>query len=40
MVEHFNGHISDVLKTHRFASGEVLEQTLTRYVPLYTHQLP
>ena len=31
LVERFNGRIADVLKTHRFASGEDLEQTLTRY---------
>ena len=40
MVERFNGRIADVLKTHRFASAEDLEQTLTRYVALYNHQLP
>jgi hypothetical protein len=28
------------LKTHRFTSGEDLEQTLLRYVALYNHQLP
>lgn len=40
MVERFNGRISDVLNTHRFTSGEDLEQTLTRYVALYNHHLP
>ena len=40
MVERFNGRIADVLKTHRFVSGEDLVQTLTRYVDLYNHQLP
>jgi len=40
MVERFNGRIADVLKTHRFHSGEDLEQTLMRYVALYNHQLP
>lgn len=40
MVERFNGRISDILKTHHFASGEDLEQTLLRYVVLYNHQLP
>ncbi|MEO9149024.1 MAG: integrase core domain-containing protein, partial [Burkholderiaceae bacterium] len=40
MVERFNGRISDVLSTHRFRSGEDLEQTLLRYVALYNHQLP
>jgi transposase InsO family protein len=40
MVERFNGRIADVLKTHRFTSGEDLQQTLMRYVALYNHQLP
>lgn len=40
MVERFNGRISDVLNTHRFRSGQDLEQTLLRYVALYNHQLP
>src|SRR5690606_38267852 len=40
MVERFNGRIADVLKTHRFHSGQDLEQTLVRYVALYNHQLP
>lgn len=40
MVERFNGRIGDVLKTHRFKSGEDLEHTLLRYVALYNHQLP
>ena len=40
MVERFNGRIADVLKTHRFRSGEDLAQTLLRYVALYNHQLP
>ena len=40
MVERFNGRISDVLKTHRFHSGEDMRQTLERYVYLYNHQLP
>lgn len=34
------GATSGVLKTHRFISGEDLEQTLMRYVALYNHQLP
>jgi transposase InsO family protein len=34
MVERFNGRIADVLKTHRFVSGEDLEQTIMRYVAL------
>ena len=40
MVERFNGRIADVLKTHRFHSGQDMEQTLMRYVALYNHQLP
>ncbi len=40
MVERFNGRIQDVLNTHRFRSGQDLEQTLLRYVALYNHQLP
>jgi hypothetical protein len=40
MVERFNGRISDVLKPHRFRSGQDMRQTLERYVHLYNHQLP
>ncbi len=40
MVERFNGRIKDVLQSHRFRSGEDLEQTLLRYVRLYNGQLP
>ena len=40
MVERFNGRIGDVLQSHRFRSGEDLEQTLLRYVRLYNGQLP
>ncbi len=40
MVERFNGRIEDVLQSHRFRSGEDLEQTLLRYVRLYNGQLP
>lgn len=40
MVERFNGRIEDVLQSHRFQSGEDLEQTLPRYVHLYNSQLP
>jgi transposase InsO family protein len=40
MVERFNGRISDVLKTHRFRSGQDMRQTLERYVHLYNNQLP
>lgn len=40
MVERFNGRIADILKTHRFVSGQDLEETLLRYVSLYNHLLP
>ncbi len=40
MVERFNGRIEDVLQSHRFDSGENLEQTILRYVHLYNSQLP
>ena len=40
MVERFNGRIEDILQSHRFHSGEDLEQTLLRYVHLYNSQLP
>ncbi len=40
MVERFNGRIEDVLQSHRFRSGENLEQTLLRYVRLYNGHLP
>jgi hypothetical protein len=40
MVERLNGRIADVLKTHRFTSGQDLEQTLMCYVALYNRQLP
>ena len=40
MVERFNGRIEDVLQSHRFQSGEDLEQTIMRYVTLYNQQLP
>ena len=39
-VERFNGRISDVLTTHRFRSGQDLEQTLLRYMALYNNHLP
>ncbi|WP_238394081.1 DDE-type integrase/transposase/recombinase, partial [Rhodovulum sulfidophilum] len=34
MVERFNGRIEEVLQSHRFHSGEDLEQTILRYVHL------
>jgi transposase InsO family protein len=40
MVERFNGRIEDVLRSHRFHSGEDLEQTILRYAHLYNTQLP
>jgi transposase InsO family protein len=40
MVERFNGRIEDVLQSHRFHSGEDLEQTILRYVHLYNSKLP
>jgi transposase InsO family protein len=40
MVERFNGRIEDVLQSHRFHSGEDLEQTLLCYVHLYNSQFP
>jgi transposase InsO family protein len=39
MVEHFNGHIADILKTHHFRSGENLEQPLLRYSLPYNEHL-
>ena len=38
MVERFNGRISDVLNTHRFISGQDMQETLMRYTALYNHQ--
>lgn len=40
MMERFNGRISDMLATRRYASGEDLEQTLKRYGWLYNHHIP
>jgi transposase InsO family protein len=40
MMERFNGQIEDILQSHRFRSGDGLEQTLVRYVCLYNGQLP
>ena len=40
MVERFNGRIPDLLNTHRFRSGQDLEQPLLRYTALYNRQLP
>jgi transposase InsO family protein len=40
MVERFNDRSEDVIRRHRFPSGEKLEQTILCYVKLYNHQLP
>jgi transposase InsO family protein len=40
MIERFNSRIEDVLRSHRFHSGEDLAQTILRYVHLYNSQLP
>jgi transposase InsO family protein len=40
MVDRFNGRISEVLATTRFDSAQSLEDTLSRYVRLYNHQIP
>ena len=40
MFERFNGRIEDILQSHRFQSGEDLEQTILRYITLYNQQLP
>ncbi len=40
MVERFNGRIEDILQSHRFRSGEALDQTILRYVRLYNGQFP
>ena len=40
MVERFNGRVSDVLNTHRFVSGQDMQQTMVRYTALHIHQFP
>ena len=40
MVERFNGRLADILRTHRFSSGEDLQSTLIRYAWLYNQHLP
>lgn len=40
MVERINGLIEDVLHSHRFHSGEDLEQTILRYVHLHNRPFP
>ena len=39
MVERFNGRIADVLRTHRFNSGEQLQDTLRNYLYLYNQSI-
>ena len=39
-VERFNGRISEVLATTHFDAAQSLEETLSRYVRLYNHQIP
>jgi len=40
MLERFNRRIGDVLKTHRFHSGEDPEQTLLCYVEEWRKGIP
>jgi hypothetical protein len=40
MVERFNGRIEDVLQSRRFHRSADMEQTILRYVKLYSQQLP
>lgn len=40
MAERFNGRIEGMLQSHRFHSGEDLEQTILRCVHLSNSQLP
>lgn len=40
MVERSNGRIEEVLRSHRFVSGEDFETTLKRYAWLYKQHLP
>jgi transposase InsO family protein len=40
MVERFNGRIGEVLATTRFDSAQSLEDTLSRSVRRYHHQIP
>jgi transposase InsO family protein len=39
-VERFNGRIGEVLATTRFDAAQRLDDTLSRYVRLYYHQIP
>ncbi|MGB8143832.1 MAG: integrase core domain-containing protein [Chromatiaceae bacterium] len=39
-VERCNGRISEMLATTRFDAAQRLEDTLSRYVRLYNHQIP
>jgi transposase InsO family protein len=40
IVERFNRRTEDVLRCHRFQSGEDLEQTVLRYAMLYKLKQP
>lgn len=40
MIERFHGRIEDVLQSHRFQSGDDLEQAIQRYATLYDQQFP
>lgn len=40
MLERFNGHVADILKTIRLSGAEEVAQTLMRFVALENHQLP
>ena len=40
MIEHFNGRISEIVKTTKFFSSTDLKQTLYRYRQTYNHNIP
>lgn len=40
MVERFNGHLEEVLRSHHFNSADSLKTTLHRYVWLYNEHFP
>jgi transposase InsO family protein len=40
IIERFNGRVSDVLATYRYASGEDLDETVNRYCWLYKRHTP
>jgi hypothetical protein len=39
MVERFNGRISHVVKSTRFANADEMKTTLTQYLELYDHHI-